>query len=263
MTQAFNLSQLGNTINSSGQVSLTAGVTGTLPVANGGTNSTATPTNGGVGYGTGTAHAYTAAGTSGYILQSTGAAAPVWAAPSGGGYQYALFSSGGTWTCPAGVTRVKVSIFGGGGGSAGPDDGFGGAGGLGWNYFTVTPGTGYAVTIGAGGAGGTSGVAGGTSSLGSLISATGGGGGGGAVDGANGSCANNLTGSFAGIIQSNRPTAAADILGFLGRPNRAGVSTTALVWSNSIGFIPGSPGTEAAGTGGGGVGGAILIEYIG
>jgi hypothetical protein len=64
---------------------LTTGVTGVLPIANGGTNSSATATAGGVGYGTGTAHAYTAAGTSGQILTSNGSGAPTWATPSGGG----------------------------------------------------------------------------------------------------------------------------------------------------------------------------------
>jgi hypothetical protein len=79
-------------ISSSGTVSLpaftTAGVVlnsasgvlsssaGPLAIANGGTNSTATPTAGGVGYGTGTAHAYTSAGTSGQPLLSAGASAP-------------------------------------------------------------------------------------------------------------------------------------------------------------------------------------------
>jgi hypothetical protein len=58
---------------------LTTGVTGILPIANGGTNSSATPTNGGVGYGTGTAHAYSAVGTNGQFLQSTGSGAPAWA----------------------------------------------------------------------------------------------------------------------------------------------------------------------------------------
>jgi hypothetical protein len=57
---------------------------GILPVARGGTNSTATPTAGGAAYGTGTANAYTAAGTSGQILRSNGASAPTW--------------QGGTWT---------------------------------------------------------------------------------------------------------------------------------------------------------------------
>jgi hypothetical protein len=57
---------------------------GTLAIANGGTNSTATPTAGGAGYGTGTAHAYTAAGTAGYVLLSNGVSAPTWSGVSGG-----------------------------------------------------------------------------------------------------------------------------------------------------------------------------------
>ena len=63
---------------------LTTGVTGTLPIANGGTNSTATPTAGTVPYGTGTALAYTSAGTSGQVLQSNGASAPSWVTASSG-----------------------------------------------------------------------------------------------------------------------------------------------------------------------------------
>lgn len=51
---------------------------GTLPIARGGTNFTATPTNGGVAYGTGTAFAFTTAGTAGQLLQSNGAASPTW-----------------------------------------------------------------------------------------------------------------------------------------------------------------------------------------
>jgi hypothetical protein len=49
-----------------------------LAIASGGTNSNATPTLGGVGYGTGTAHAYTAAGVAGKVLTANGAAAPTW-----------------------------------------------------------------------------------------------------------------------------------------------------------------------------------------
>jgi len=63
-----------------GKIGLTTHVSGTLPIANGGTNSTATPTNGGVAYGTGTAIGYSAAGTSGQVLVSAGAAAPAFAA---------------------------------------------------------------------------------------------------------------------------------------------------------------------------------------
>jgi len=52
-----------------------------LAIASGGTNSNATPTLGGVGYGTGTAHAYTAAGLEGKVLTAHGAAAPTWENP--------------------------------------------------------------------------------------------------------------------------------------------------------------------------------------
>ena len=55
---------------------LATNVTGTLPIANGGTNSTATATAGGIGYGTGTAHAYTSAGTAGQVVVSAGSSAP-------------------------------------------------------------------------------------------------------------------------------------------------------------------------------------------
>jgi hypothetical protein len=63
-----------NPITSSG----TFTIGGTLGVANGGTNSTATPAAGGVAYGTGTAIAVNAAGPAGYVLTSGGAAPPVW-----------------------------------------------------------------------------------------------------------------------------------------------------------------------------------------
>lgn len=62
-----------------GKVGLTTHVSGTLPIANGGTNSTTTPTNGGVAYGTGTALGYSLVGTAGQFLKSAAAAAPVWA----------------------------------------------------------------------------------------------------------------------------------------------------------------------------------------
>jgi hypothetical protein len=51
-------------------------VAGTLAIANGGTNGSATPTAGGVSYGTGTAYAFTSAGLAGQVLTSNGASAP-------------------------------------------------------------------------------------------------------------------------------------------------------------------------------------------
>lgn len=55
-----------------------------------------------------------------------------------------------TWTVPDGVTEIEVRLFGGGG-----SGGFGAGGGGGhmaYAKMTVTPGTQYAITIGAGGA---------------------------------------------------------------------------------------------------------------
>ena len=61
-----------------------AQIVGQVAIANGGTNGTATPTAGAVPYGTGTAYAFTSAGTSGQVLTSAGAGAPTWATPTSG-----------------------------------------------------------------------------------------------------------------------------------------------------------------------------------
>jgi len=72
-------------------------LSGTLAIANGGTNSTSTPTSGGVPYGTGTAYAFTAAGSSGQVLTSNGSSAPTWATATGG-IAYTRFTSNTTLT---------------------------------------------------------------------------------------------------------------------------------------------------------------------
>lgn len=74
-------------------------VTGTLPIANGGTNGTDTPTAGAVPYGTGTAYAFTSAGTAGQVLTSNGSSAPTWSTPAGTTYPGAGIanSTGSAW----------------------------------------------------------------------------------------------------------------------------------------------------------------------
>jgi uncharacterized repeat protein (TIGR01451 family) len=69
-----------------------------------------------------------------------------------------------TWTCPTGVTSVTVQAWAGGGGGGGAgknyDQAGGGAGGSYTTYTaTVSPGTVYNLTVGAGGAGGAGGSA--------------------------------------------------------------------------------------------------------
>jgi hypothetical protein len=84
MTQAFNLSQLANNLNTSGQLDATDGLTGATPVANGGTGlSTITANNVILGNGT-SAVQLVAPSTSGNVLTSNGT---TWqsTAPAGGG----------------------------------------------------------------------------------------------------------------------------------------------------------------------------------
>jgi hypothetical protein len=89
---------------------LTTGVTGVLPIANGGTNSTATATAGGIGYGTGTAHAYTLVGSSGQVLTSAGAGTPTWSTLTG--VAVTTFSAGTTGFTPSTATSGAVTLAG-------------------------------------------------------------------------------------------------------------------------------------------------------
>lgn len=92
-----------------GKIGLTTHVSGTLPVANGGTNATATPTAGAVAYGTGTAYAFTSAGTSGQVLTSSGSGAPTWATASGGAIASNPRTLLTTKTIAYGVTPNRLS----------------------------------------------------------------------------------------------------------------------------------------------------------
>jgi hypothetical protein len=81
----------------------------TIAIAYGGTNSTATPTNGGIGYGTGTAHAYSTAGTSGQVLTSAGAAAPTWTTATNANTASAIVQRDASGNFSAGTITAALS----------------------------------------------------------------------------------------------------------------------------------------------------------
>ena len=141
MTQAFNLSQLANKVNTSGQLDVSTGASGTLPIANGGTNNgSLSVTAGGVLYTDGSKVVNVGAGTSGQALLSQGAGAPTWSALSATG---ALI----------GINYYTAST----------------------TYFKGTNSPSFVIVEVVGGGGGNSvGSAGGTTSFGSQVSATGG-----------------------------------------------------------------------------------------
>jgi hypothetical protein len=93
---------------SSGGATPNLSLTGTVAIANGGTNSTATATAGGAGYGTGTAHAYTAAGTLGQVLTSAGAGTPTWTTLTTG--VSSVSNSDGTLTISPTTGAVVASL---------------------------------------------------------------------------------------------------------------------------------------------------------
>lgn len=197
---------------------------------------------------------------------------------SPGTHNLAVFSptSQGNWTVPAGVSKVKLRIWGGGGAGGA---GFGGAGGGGAGggyaegFYSVPAGESYFVTVGNGGVG--SGTPGGTSSFGSVASATGGQAG---ADGASGTGgAGGTTGGSGNgtgcqtVGQGGAPAFAAGSLWVGGRGGGAfsGAGAEFVVGASSA-TLDGHAATLPGGGGGGGVGsglggqggpGLVLIEW--
>lgn len=262
MTQAYNLAILANAVNTSGQLNVGTNATGTLPVANGGTGSSSPSLVAGSG------------------ISITGSFPNQTIAVSGGtpNLNTVVFPSSGSWTAPTGVTKIYAYCIagGGGGGGTGQSDApgrTGGGGGAAWGQLTVVPGTTYTITVGAGGAGSntTTGSTGGTSSIGALMSCTGGVGSSANDVGANGS------GSGGTVFNGAVRNAYTNVLAlfpfgmgqFFGLPYRAAAasSTAAVAWSISSTFLPGAGGEGEAGTGtnnsSGGIGGAVIIQYVG
>ena len=117
LTSVGTLAGLTVTDPIAGSVTGTASnVTELVAIANGGTNSTATATAGGIGYGTGIAHAYTDAGTAGQVLSSNGLGVPIWILPSSVAVPY----TGATGAVNLGANDLTVNglTIGKGGGTS-------------------------------------------------------------------------------------------------------------------------------------------------
>lgn len=148
---------------------LTTGVTGALPIANGGTAGT-TAATARTGLGLGTAAVLDVGTTASKVVQLDGSAklpavdGSQLTNLSGGGGRLLrapqVLTSGTSYTTPAGCTTIFVEAVGGGAGggsynsgSTGGGDG-GGSGAYAAKYYTVTASTAYTYAIGAGGTGG-------------------------------------------------------------------------------------------------------------
>lgn len=262
-----------------GSLNLTTDVTGVLPVANGGTGA-ATLTLNNVLLGNGTSAVQEVApGASGNLLTSDGT---TWesTAPPTKTLSAEVFAATTTWTAPVGVTQVKIHATGGGGGGAADAFGYaggnGGAPGMCIAMVSVAPGTTYTVTVGAGGAGSNSGLAGaagtetwfGVDASTKLVSCTGGGGGQLSPSGSPGANGTNGTATVTGtVLRSGAIASSGSLLNAVfGGFTIVSSNAAAQAWAVSSQYVPGALGKgEAAGASdaGGGVGGVIIIEYVG
>ncbi len=195
-----------------------------------------------------------------------------------GTHNLAVFSptSQGRWIVPAGISAVRLRVWGGGGGGG---NGFGGAGGGGSGagysegYYAVSSGQSIPVSVGAGGAG--AGTTGGTSSFGSLASASGGQAGSNGASGVGGTGANGVGAGYgSGLVLSGAGggdsiAVASNWIGGSGGHAHGTAGALAAIGAGSASIVgrpgpgPGAGAGGGVGTGSGGVGGPglVLVEW--
>lgn len=194
--------------------------------------------------------------TAGLVIISSGTSSPYasWGVSSGRQF----FSSSAIWTAPAGVTTAFITMIGGGGAGANGGQQAGSGGGYVIKYpYTVSSGTGYTVTVGAGGT--PAGTSGGTTSFGT-ISAVGGAAGSGntaslnpcPIPTMNGAAGNpGASGSYQLASGSGGGGGGGDIGGGGGTPFGTGGSKS----TPGVGYGWGGAGTQTGGSG------FVLVEW--
>jgi len=157
MTQAFNLSQLANKVNTSGQLDASTGLYNQTPVANGGTGSSSLTANN-VLLGNGTSALQTVApGTANNVLTSDGTTWTSSPIPFPIIQTQAILTGSSTWNKPTtgDYQWVKIELWAGGGGGGKQSANSGGGGGGAYN-FVIVPltwlGSSETYSVGAGGA---------------------------------------------------------------------------------------------------------------
>ena len=190
-----------------------------------------------------------------------------------GQLQTQIFTAPGTWTKPSSCTQVNLIVVGGGGGGcsanpASPVPAGNGGFAIAYNVPVSSP---VAVTVGSGGTGAPapvgSGTSGGSSSFGSAVSATGGSGSfptagtPGSATISSGTTIKTFPTAF------NRQTGYSGGFGFIFGGLTSGAypgPTSATTWTTSLNYDPGIAGNSVpSGAATGGVGGAIIVEFVG
>ena len=152
------------------QINLTNGVTGNLPVGNGGTGTNSLTANNLILGNGSSAVQFVAPGASGNALVSNGTTWTSSNMVSGTLVSRTVLTGGTSFTTSATTNKILVQMVGGGGGGGGATGGstqvsVGGGGGSGSyaeKIFAVSPGTAYTYAIGAAGAAGSATGSGGT-----------------------------------------------------------------------------------------------------